>query len=402
MNRRMIYLDHAASTTMRQEAIAAMQQVWADSPANPTGAHGPAQTMRTHLELAREQISRLCGVKPSAVVFTSGGTESDNWAISAGARRGRVLYSAIEHAAVVEPAIRAGGESIPVDANGVVDLIALKARLRQLSEEGVPVGVVSVMAANNETGVIQPLLQIGRMVRKLAPGALFHSDAVQAFSKVPLDIPALGLGAVSISAHKLGGPIGTGALVLGPEVELHPLLVGGGQEQGRRAGTPDPAGAAGFAAAAAILCPTDWEPIRQRRDRLEATLKSEIEGLVVHSADVDRLPTHCHVGIPGLAADIAVIACDRAGLALSSGSSCSSGAQKASGVMSAMGFSDQGALRFSLGWTTTDDDIDRALEIVTDVVSKLRKPRDRPPAPSSRVCSHSPPPHRHPEGAQRP
>ncbi|MFN8104506.1 MAG: aminotransferase class V-fold PLP-dependent enzyme [Acidimicrobiia bacterium] len=361
-----VYLDHAASTALRPEARAAADLVAADGPANPTGAHRDAQRMRAHLEAARESIAALWSVAPHRVVFTSGGTESDNTAIAAGATRGRVLYSAVEHPAVLEPAVRTGGEAIPVDALGVVDLDAL---VRMLTS-GAPVGIVSVMAANNETGVLQPLDDVAAVVETHAPTAWLHTDAVQAFTKVPVAAGARGL--ASVSAHKLGGPIGSGALVLGDDVEPEPLLWGGGQERGLRAGTPDPVASAAFAAAACAAAGQDWGRVGVLRDRLEAGLRREVDDLVVHGAAAQRLPTHCHVGIAGVTADMVVIACDRAGLAVSSGSSCASGAQKASGVLAAMGVSDEGALRLSLGWNTTADQVDFAVGVVARAVAGLR------------------------------
>jgi len=362
------YLDHAASTALRPQARAAALAVWDDAPANPTGAHSAAQRMRAHLEDARERLAAVCGVAPHRVVFTSGGTESDNTAVAAGARRGRVLFSAVEHPAVAEAARRVGGDEIPVDSEGVVNLSALAALLR----DGPPVGLVSVMAANNETGVCQPLDDVAGLVVELSPQAWFHSDAVQAFGKSPLWLPSALPSMASISAHKLGGPIGTGALVLGADCDPEPLLVGGGQERGLRAGTPDPAGAAAFAAATQAAAGEDWGRVEALRDRLESSLLEAVDGVVVHGAVVPRLPTHCHVGIEGVMADMLVVACDRAGLCVSSGSSCASGAQKASGVLAAMGISDEGALRLSLGWSSTDADVDFALDVLTTVVGRLR------------------------------
>ena len=362
-----VYLDHAASTALRPEARAAMERVWAGGPANPTGAHGPAQRARASLEAAREVVARHAGVAPGGVVLTSGGTEADNTAVGSGLAAGRVLYSAVEHPAVAVPAARGGGEVIPVDAGGVVDLDALERLLC-----GAPVAMVSVMAANNETGVRQPLSEVAAVVAERAPDAVLHSDAVQSFAKAPLDMAGSGVGMASVTAHKLGGPIGTGALLLGEAVDVTPLLWGGGQERERRAGTPDPAGAAAFAAALEAAAATDWEAVGRLRDRLESGLLAAIDGVTVHGAGALRLPTHCHVGVAGVAADLAVIACDRAGLAVSSGSSCASGALKASGVLAAMGAPGEGALRFSLGWTTTVADVERALDVVTDVVKRLR------------------------------
>ncbi|MCC7077784.1 MAG: aminotransferase class V-fold PLP-dependent enzyme [Acidimicrobiia bacterium] len=365
----MIYLDHAASTALRPEARAARDDVLALGPANPTGAHARAQAVRAALEDARESLACDLGVAPGRVVFTSGGTESDNWAVRAGAERGTVLYSAVEHPAVAVPAEATGGTVIPVDTEGRVDVTAFEGLVVDHRDR---IGCVSVMAANNETGVLQPLAEIGEVLGTHCPGCIFHSDAVQAFTKAVLDVDAWGLGAVSLSGHKIGAPVGIGALVLGEGVELTPLLVGGGQERGHRAGTPDAAGAAAFAAAAHAALTDDWERVRGLRDELEASLGAEVEGLVVHGQDAPRVPTHLHVGIPGVAADMAVIACDMAGLAVSSGSSCSSGAQEASATLAAMGAAGDGALRFSLGWTTTSEDIAAALDITVDVVRRLR------------------------------
>lgn len=365
-------MDHAASTALRPEARAAAARVAADGPANPTGLHRDAQRVRAHLEAAREELASLCGVAPHRVVFTSGGTESDNTAVAAGAARGKVLYSAVEHPAVLEPAARVGGRAIPVDADGVIDLDALEALLTSRVGFGDGVGLVSVMAANNETGVVQPVEQIAGLVAAVAPGVWFHTDAVQAFTKVPLRIGPDEAALASVSAHKLGGPIGIGALVLGEDVEPEPLLRGGGQERGMRSGTPDPVSAAAFAAAATASAEEDWARVSALRARLEAALTARIDGLVVHGADVARLPTHTHVGIEGVMSDMLVIACDRGGLAASAGSSCASGALSASGVLAAMGASDEGALRLSLGWTSTDEDIEFALDVVADAVKRLR------------------------------
>lgn len=365
----MLYLDHAASTALRPEARTAFADVLALGPANPTGAHARAQAVRAALELARERLAGCLGVLPGRVVFTSGGTESDNWAVRAGASRGVVLYSAIEHPAVAVPARASGGIEIPVCRSGVVDLDALEAVLRAHASDA---ALVSVMAANNETGAVQPLPEIAALVRDICPDCLVHTDGVQAFTKEPIDVGGSGIGALSLSGHKIGGPVGIGAMVLGQEVELEPLLLGGGQERGRRAGTPDAAGASALAAAAVASTHEDWARVGFLRDRLEAGLRAEIDDLVVYGCEAPRLVTHTFIGIPQVPADMAVIACDRAGLAISAGSSCSSGAQGASGTLAAMGADGSGALRLSLGWSTSLDEVDRALDILVDVVLKLR------------------------------
>ncbi len=365
----MTYLDHAASTALRPEAREAMQEVWEIGPANPHGAHTAARAARARLDDARERIAALLGASPHGVVFTSGGTESNNWIVSAVASRGAVVYSGVEHPSMVEPSRRVGASSIPVDTDGVVDLDALAALLEDAET---PVSLVSVMAANNETGVIEPLGAIAEVVDEYAPDAVLHSDAVQAFGKVPFAVGRGGLDAVTISAHKIGGPIGTGALVIDADIELEPLLCGGGQEGGYRSGTPDAAGAAAFAAAADATFATNWEEIRILRDEFEARLLAEVDGVTVYGAGVDRLPTHSLIGIDGVSNDMLLIACDRADLFVSPGSACASGAAKASGTLEAMGASPDGVLRVSLGWTTTADDIDYALDVIPAVISKLR------------------------------
>lgn len=336
-----------------------------DGPANPTGTHRDAQRMRAHLEAARESLAALLSVAPERVVFTSGGTESDNTAIAACSVRGCLIYSAVEHPAVALPAARAAGKKIPALYEGGLDTSAL---FFLMPLEG-PIGAVSVMAANNETGVVHDIGRIGRAVETSAPDAWFHTDAVQAFTKVPLDVGARWL--VSISAHKIGGPVGIGALVLGDEVEIEPFLRGGGQERGMRGGTPDAAGAAAFAAAATASAAEDWTRIKGLRDRLEKLLCRDVDGLFIHAGTVPRLPTHSFVGVRGIDSDMLVIACDRAGLSASSGSSCASGAHKGSGVLEAMGVPTDGALRLTLGWNTTEADVDFAAEVVAEAVERL-------------------------------
>ncbi len=397
----MIYLDHAASTSLRPCARAAIESVWDLGPGNPTGAHTRAQALRACLETGREELASLfcapgdaldallSAVSPGQIIFTSGGTEADNTAILTGAARGIVLVSAAEHPAVLVPAIAAGAELIPVDTQGRVDLDAFSMLLRRCAGLGkTAVGLVSVMAANNETGVIQPLAEIGALVAELAPGAIFHSDAVQGFGKMPLDMAAMRLDALSLSGHKIGGPFGIGALVWCPALGPVPLLRGGGQERERRAGTPDAASAAAFGKAARASAQEDWARVGVLRDRLEAGLQREIADLVVHGAGANRLPTHTCVGVPGMAADLAVIACDRAGLAVSAGSSCASGAHHESPVMRAMGVPpDMGSLRFSLGWDTRAEAVEKALDVAVDVVRRVRRSKSSPRLSSGAVTA---------------
>jgi cysteine desulfurase len=372
-----LYLDHAATTTLRPAARRAVDAAFDLPTGNPTGAHRNARGQRALLEDARERLAALLGVRVGDVVFTSGGTEADVWAVR-GAPAGARIRSAVEHPAVAEPVDACGGGVVAVDHSGVVDLDALEDLVRsRAAADGV--GLVSVMSANNETGVVQPVAEVIDVVARCAPGALVHTDAVQAFTKFPLGplfahAAAVGVAfAASLSAHKVGGPVGVGALVVGPGTSLTPLLCGGGQERGRRAGTPPVALAAGFAAAADDATADDWGAVAARRDRLEAALCAGIDGLVVHGADARRLPTHCNVAVPGVDADMLVVACDRAGVQISSGSSCASGALKPSATLAAMGAADDGAaLRCSLGWDTTDDDVRHAATTICDVVARLR------------------------------
>lgn len=373
----MLYLDHAATTTLRPEARRAVDAAYDLPTGNPTGAHRNARGQRALLEDARERLAAGVGVRVGDVVFTSGGTEADVWAVQ-GAPAGARIRSAVEHPAVAEPVDARGGLVVAVDDRGVLDLDALEDLVRQRAA-GEGVGVVSVMTANNETGVVQPVTDVIDVVARCAPGALVHTDAVQAFTKIPLaplfaHAATAGVAfAASLSAHKVGGPVGVGALVVGPGASPAPLLCGGGQERGRRAGTPSAALAAGFAAAADAAAADDWSAVGALRDRLEAALCDGVDGLVVHGVDAHRLPTHCNVAVPGVDADMLVVACDRAGLQVSSGSSCASGALKPSATLAAMGVDGAGAaLRCSLGWDTTTDDVDAAVAIVCDVVARLR------------------------------
>jgi cysteine desulfurase len=287
------------------------------------------------------------------VIFTSGGTEANALAI-AGLGRRRILVSAIEHPSVLAPA---GGETVPVDGDGVIDLDALDRRLAASEEPA----LVAVMLANNETGVIQPMAEVVRLAK--ARGALVHCDAVQAAGKIEVDLARLGVDSLALSAHKLGGPQGVGALVLAdPDTELAPLVRGGGQERRRRAGTENLPGIAGFAAAVGEAAAGADEAIRVAalRDRLERGAKERATGLVVFSEMVRRLPNTSCLAVPGLSAQTALMSLDLAGVAVSAGSACSSGKVAPSHVLTAMGAGALAgsAIRISLGWASADEDVD--------------------------------------------
>jgi cysteine desulfurase len=363
-----IYLDWNATTPLRPEAKAAMAHAW-EVGGNPSSVHAEGREARRLVEEARAAVAASVGAQPPNVIFTSGGTEANALALMPGLRHGkgqaaeRLLVSAIEHASVLS-----GGrfsseaiQTIGVTRAGIVDLERLRALLA-----GAPPALVSIMLANNETGAIQPVAQAAELVH--AAGGLLHVDAIQALGKIPFDLASTGADLISLSAHKIGGPKGVGALVLAEGIEgLAPLLRGGGQEKGRRAGTENVADIAGFGAAVrAALDGRERDSGRQERlrDRLGSGLR-QTSGAVVFAGELERLPNTVLFSIPGMRAETAVIGFDLAGIAVSSGSACSSGKVQPSHVVEAMGYGPelaQGAVRLSLGWSTTEADIDFALE----------------------------------------
>jgi cysteine desulfurase len=377
-----VYLDWNATTPLRPEARAAMAAAW-DLAGNPSSVHAEGRQARRLVEEARAAVAGAIGAPPRNLVFTSGGTEANALALTPGLRRGsglpaaRLLVSAIEHASVL-----AGGRfpteaigTIGVTRSGLLDLDRLRANL----EGGLP-ALVSVMLANNETGAVQPVAEVAEIVH--AAGGLLHVDAIQAFGKIPIDINILNADLVTLSAHKIGGPKGVGAVILAEGVQgLEPLLRGGGQELGRRAGTENVTGIVGFGAAvkAAIGC-LDGDAIRLEnlRNRLEKGL-GQTRGLIVFAEGVPRLPNTTLFTVPGMRAETAVIGFDLEGIAVSSGSACSSGKVQPSHVLKAMGFAPelaQGAVRLSLGWSTSAADIDRCLEAWRKLAGTLLKGSD--------------------------
>jgi cysteine desulfurase len=362
-----VYLDWNATTPIRPEARQAMAEAW-DTVGNPSSVHAEGRQARRLVEDARAALASAVASRPQNVVFTSGGTEANALALTPRQRRGagepvrRLLVSAIEHTSVL-----AGGrfaaeaiETINVTGSGLIDLD----HLRRLLAAGPP-ALVSVMLANNETGAIQPVAEVASMVR--AADGLLHVDAIQALGKIPLDIRSIAADLVTFSAHKVGGPKGVGALVLAEDVQaLEPMLRGGGQELGRRAGTENVAGIAAFGAAlrAATAGLPDMARIVALRNRLEAGL-DQTPDVIRFSSDAPRLPNTTLFTVPGLKAETAVIGFDLEGIAVSSGSACSSGKVQPSHVLEAMGFGKdlaQGAVRISLGWSTTEADVDLALK----------------------------------------
>lgn len=362
------YLDWNATTPLRAEARSAMMAAL-DLAGNPSSVHAEGREARRLVEEARAALGAAVGAQPRNVVFTSAGTEANALALSPGLRgpsggpAERLLVSAVEHASVLAggrfPADRIG--LIQVTRSGVVDLEHLKLQLK----DGPP-ALASIMAANNETGALQPVAEAASIVH--AAGGLLHVDAIQALGKIPFDINAVGADLATFSAHKIGGPKGVGALVMREGIGgLEPVLRGGGQELSRRAGTENVAGIAGFGAAvkaALQTLPEDVKRMATLRDRLENGLRG-IAGATIFADDVERLPNTVLFTAPGLKAETAVIGFDLEGIAVSSGSACSSGKVQPSHVLSAMGYDPavaQGAVRLSLGWSTEPEDINRALE----------------------------------------
>jgi cysteine desulfurase len=358
-----IYLDYNATAPVRPAVVEAVARALGVT-GNPSSVHAEGRTARGLIEGAREKVAALVGATPRDVVFTGGGTEAANTVLSpalhgrGGARPGRCLVAATEHVCVLqgtrfEPD---AVEFLPVDHNGVVDIAQLKRCLA-----GAAPALVSIQTANNETGVIQPVAEAAHLTH--AAGGLFHTDAVQAAGKIRLDIATLGVDAMSLSAHKFGGPSGVGAVVLSGVQLDNKLLRGGGQERGSRAGTENVAGIVGFGAAAEIAI-AELEASGARLTALRARLETEIMRLapdaIVFGAAVERLPNTTAFAVPGIKAETLLMRLDLDGIAVSSGSACSSGKVRRSHVLEAMdvphGFAE-GAIRVSSGWNTREDDV---------------------------------------------
>lgn len=357
-----VYLDHNATSPLRPEAFDAMAEALRAG-GNPSSVHRVGRAARARIEAARRQVAALVGALPAEVTFTSGGTEANNLALSGSGRR-RMLVSAVEHDSVLRAATNT--ELIAVDRNGIVDLTVLDRMLRSSREPA----LVSVMFANNETGVLQPIGDVVRLASKA--GALVHCDAVQGAGKVPLDLHALGVDYLSLSAHKLGGPTGVGALVVRSGAPLIAALLGGGQELNRRAGTENVAGIAGFGAAAAAA--GKGLDVAGLRERLERTLLDAAPQACVFGAGVPRLPNTTCISMPGVKAETQVMALDLAGVCVSAGAACSSGKVTRSPVLLAMGIEAavaDTALRISLGWNTQPGDIERLIEAWRDLYIRV-------------------------------
>jgi len=366
------YLDHAATTPLSGAALAALTRELSRT-GNPSSLHGSGRRARRAVEDARELIASAAGAHPSEVIFTSGGTESDNLAVKGmywsraaedPARR-RIMCSAVEHHAVLDP----------VDSEGVLDLSVLEA---ELARDPGTVALVTVIWANNEVGTIQPIRRIVELSH--AAGVPVHSDAVQAFGSVPVHFKDSGLDAMSISGHKIGGPVGVGALLLGRSVKLTPVQHGGGQERDVRSGTLDTASIAAFAAAAESVIaalPAEAARISALRDRLIDGVRQRVPEAVLRGAPGDgRLPGNAHFTFPGCEGDSLLFLLDLAGIESSTGSACTAGVPRPSHVLLAMGLDEEtarGAQRFSLGHASTEADVDALLAALPEAYARARQ-----------------------------
>ena len=387
------YLDHAASTPMRAEAVDAMMPYLSELYANPSGSHRFARRARQAVDEARDTVARVVGCHPNEVVFTGCGTESDNMAITGAiARHGGVaVCPAVEHHAVLHVVEQLGepagerGRVVGVDRFGRVDLDELAAVLDATPD----VSIVSVMAVNNEVGTITDLAEVARVVRRHAPGALLHTDAVQSACWIDLREITPHVDLLSLSAHKFGGPKGVGVLVErgGPKVD--PLIIGGGQERERRSGTHN---TAGIVAAAVALELTDRERGEEKerlavlRDRLVAGLQDRLDGVIETVPSDHKVAGSAHVCIAGIESEALLFLLDEAGVCASAASACASGAMEPSHVLAAMGVDRSvalGALRLTLGHTTTAADVDRTIEVVGASVDHLRRRMASAPIASS-------------------
>ncbi|PRB44399.1 cysteine desulfurase NifS [Arthrobacter sp. MYb23] len=383
-----VYLDHAATTPLSAEALAVMTRELART-GNPSSLHGAGRRARRAVEDARETLAAAAGAHPSEVIFTSGGTEADNLAVKGlfwarrdeDARRTRILCSAVEHHAVMDTVEwlekHEGADVVwlPVDSDGKVRLEAVK---QEIERDPGSVALVTVMWANNEVGTIQPVTEIVELAKP--HGIPVHSDAVQAFGSIPVDFRGSGLSAMSVSGHKLGGPVGVGALFLGRAVKLTPVQHGGGQERDVRSGTLDTPAIAAFAAAAQAVTANlaaERERLSLLRERLISGVRESVPDAVLRGAPGDgRLPGNAHFTFPGCEGDSLLFLLDLAGVESSTGSACTAGVPRPSHVLLAMGLDEdtaRGAQRFTLGHESTDADVEVLLTALPEACLRAQQ-----------------------------
>lgn len=375
-----VYLDHAASTPMRQESIAAMTPFMSGIYANPNGSHRLSRMARKAVDEARDDVAEAMGCKVGEVIFTSGGTEGDNAAIFGSVHRkaGVAVCSAAEHHAVLHCVENLKGQIIGVDATGVIDVASLERVLQEVQTTN-HVGVVSVMAVNNEVGSISSMRQVAKVVRANAPGAVLHTDAVQAVCWQDLREISKLVDVLSISAHKFGGPKGMGITMQRLGAEIDPLIVGGGQERDRRSGTQNVAGIMATAAALRVTDQTRHDEVvrvTKLRDALVDGVMSQVDDVIETVPRDKRVAGIAHLCIAGCESESLLFLLDEAMICASAASACASGAMEPSHVLMAMGVDKKysmGALRMSLGHTTTEREIERAIDAVVNVVRHLRR-----------------------------
>lgn len=373
-----VYLDYNATTPVHPEVAAAMARIFVQ-PGNASSVHRFGRIMRREVEDARAAVAALVGADPAGVVFTGSGSEANNLALR-GCGREAVLVSAIEHPSVM--LARTDAVTVPVRADGQVSLTHLAALLARDDRPA----LVSVMLANNETGVLQPVREIAQLARET--GTLVHCDAIQAAGRVPVDIRDLGVHMLTLSAHKIGGPQGVGALILGGDTRIARQIHGGGQERGRRAGTENVAGIVGFGVAATIAAAGlgDMPAITALRDDLEARVRKALPGTQIHGATAARLGNTSCFGAPHVSAEMLVMALDLAGVAVGAGSACSSGKVTPSHVLHAMAADDdtaRAAIRVSLGWASAPTDIDRFIDAWYQIAAKAGRRHGAVAAPAA-------------------
>ncbi len=361
-----IYLDYNATAPLRPQAYARMQELLV-IPANPSSVHSLGRTAKKHLENSRKIIAEALSAWPNEIIFTASGTEANNTALSGFPER-RLLISAAEHSSVLRHPMVTTDNLIAVDENGIINLSDLEARLAENPQPA----LVSIMLANNETGVIQPISEIAAICKKY--GALLHTDAVQALGKIPVDFSLLGADMLTISAHKCGGAVGAAALVVKNNLVIKPLLSGGGQELGRRAGTENIAAIAAFAEAVAAIDLGDMQNLRLWLDEMEKQIQAK--GGIVFGANAQRIPNTSCIAMPDIGNEVQLIDFDLKGYAVSAGSACSSGRIEKSHVLLAMGVPAElasCAIRVSIGWNSTQSEIQNFTEAWLKLADRLKR-----------------------------
>ncbi|MGQ0771846.1 MAG: cysteine desulfurase family protein [Nitrososphaerota archaeon] len=374
----MIYLDNAASTPVSDQVIEEMLPYLKDNYGNPSSIHRFGRIATRAIDASRKKIAELIGAQPNEILFTSGGTESNNTALFGvvGKNKGQLITSSIEHDAILEPCKRLqeqghAVEYLQVDSSGTVDTEKLRSSITNKT------ALVSIMYANNEVGTIQPVKEIAEICKEY--NVLFHTDAVQAAGKIPINVKELGVDLMSISSHKINGPKGIGALYIRDGVKIDPLMLGGGQENGMRSGTENVANIAGFGKACQLARENMHDNIshlKNLRDSLVSKISKEISHVTVNGHSESRLPNNAHFTFLGVNGEDLIIKLDENGVAASTGSACSVKTQKASHVLAAMGFSHEqvtGSLRLTVGLGNTMQEIDQTVEILKAVVSELRR-----------------------------